>query len=518
MNIRLAYCLLLVVVLSMMNMNAVSQSVSATCNGATGVCTGSSYSFPASINAGTAELGANYGCLRTQPNPAWFFMRIKNSGSITIRMSSSPARDIDFVLWGPFASATAPCVNGLDTTKIIDCSYSTSSVETADIPNAVAGAYYIMLITNYSNRPTNITFSQTGGTGVSDCDVLCNITDITTKTSSCDTLGAKGAYTLSGTVSIFSPPSSGTLTIQSSCGGSVTYNAPFGTAINYSISGITGKGDSCYVTALFSAVTTCNKTVNYSAPSCCNVSATSPISSCIGQPLQLQASGTTGGIYHWSGPVGFTGNIAAPVIANATANNAGSYAVFLTHGSCTSNVATSIINIKTAPDTSLSLTGTLTFCQDDSLVLKASSDTGITYQWQVNGADILSAVTKQYIVKNTGSYRVRVTGLNGCSLYSSQVVATRNAYPDTMLTANGSLTFCSGESVMLQVPYDSAATYSWYYNDVQQPGSSLHTFIAMQTGTYKVKVTRNNCSRSSLRVQVNVVDKPVPRNIKHYKE
>jgi predicted secreted protein len=518
MNRFLIYWLLAIVVLVMMSVNATSQSVSATCNGATGICTGSSYSFPASTNAGTAELGANYGCLRTQPNPAWFFMRIKNTGSISIRMSSSPARDIDFILWGPFASATAPCVNGLDTTKIIDCSYSTASVETADIPNAVAGAYYIMLITNYSNRPTNITFSQTGGTGVSDCDVLCNITDITTKTSSCDTLGVKGAYTLSGTISVFSPPSSGTLTVKSSCGGSVTYNAPFGTTVNYSIPGITGKGENCYVTASFSSVATCNKAVIYTAPSCCNVSAVSPISSCAGQSLQLQASGTTGGVYHWSGPGGFTGNIAWPVIANATAANAGAYAVFLTHGSCTSNVATSIISLKTAPDTSLSLSGNRSFCQGDSLVLKASSDSGLTYQWQLNSTDILSASTKQYTAKSTGNYRVRVTGLNGCSLYSSQVAVTMNTFPDTTLTANGSLTFCSGQSVMLQVPYDSAAAYNWYYNDVEQPGSSLHTFISTQTGAYKVKVTRNNCSRSSLPVQINVVDKPVPRNIKHYEE
>ena len=28
--------------------------------------------FPAGVNAGTAEVGADYGCLGSEPNPAWY--------------------------------------------------------------------------------------------------------------------------------------------------------------------------------------------------------------------------------------------------------------------------------------------------------------------------------------------------------------------------------------------------------------------------------------------------------------
>ncbi len=41
-----------------------------------------------------------------------------------------------------------------------------------DIPNAIQGKYYILIITNYSNQPCNIIFSQTGGSGVTDCTIL----------------------------------------------------------------------------------------------------------------------------------------------------------------------------------------------------------------------------------------------------------------------------------------------------------------------------------------------------------
>lgn len=516
-KLSFTYRFLFLLACILISVHALSQSapVSVTCNGATGICTGSAYSFPAGVNAGTAQPGANYGCLKTQPNPAWFFMRIKTAGSIRIRMSSSPARDIDFILWGPFASPTAPCVAGLDTTKIVDCSYSTSSVENADIPNAVAGGYYIMMITNYSNRTTDITFSQTGGSGVSDCDVLCNVREITTKVSSCDTLGVKGAYQLSGTISLFSPPSGGTLTVSSSCGGSVVFNAPFANTINYTIPNITGKGDSCSVTASFSAVNTCTRTVTYAAPTCCAVSAATPVSVCPGKTIQLQASGTANGIYHWTGPASFSASAANPLISGASTTHIGTYQVFLTHGSCTTGTANVQVSLKAAPDTSLSLTGLKSFCSGDSLTILARPDPGLTYQWQRNDSDIAAAVSNRYVAKSSGNYRVYLTGSNGCSLYSSQVPVTANNYPDTTLTTNGPLTFCSGQSVTLKVPYDSSATYSWYYNNALQQGSQ-HQFIATQTGLYKTTINKSSCTRTSSQIQVNVLNKPVQGSIRHY--
>jgi hypothetical protein len=60
-------------------------------------CTGSIYTFPAGTT-GNAEPGAFYGCLSTQPAPAWYHMLIDNPGSITIYMYSTPLVDIDFIL------------------------------------------------------------------------------------------------------------------------------------------------------------------------------------------------------------------------------------------------------------------------------------------------------------------------------------------------------------------------------------------------------------------------------------
>ncbi|MBW6490555.1 MAG: T9SS type A sorting domain-containing protein [Lentimicrobium sp.] len=139
-------------------------------------CTNSIYTFPAGTNT-QSQSGPNYNCLSTQPNPAWYHLRILDPGPITIFMSSSPLRDIDFCLWGPYEDPILPCPmtntpGGLTSSKVVSCSYSPNPTENALIPNGQPGQYYILIITNYSNQPCDITFQKTGGTGTTDCTIL----------------------------------------------------------------------------------------------------------------------------------------------------------------------------------------------------------------------------------------------------------------------------------------------------------------------------------------------------------
>jgi PKD repeat protein len=131
------------------------------------------YEFPAGVNAGYGESGPNYACLSSQPNPAWYYMRIGNPGSINIYMYSTPGEDIDFCCWGPFDDPISPCPGGLTLNKKVSCSYSADPTETCVIPSsAQTGEYYILVITNYSNHSCNITFSKTSGSGTTDCSIM----------------------------------------------------------------------------------------------------------------------------------------------------------------------------------------------------------------------------------------------------------------------------------------------------------------------------------------------------------
>ncbi|WMX13745.1 T9SS type A sorting domain-containing protein [Aureispira sp. CCB-E] len=136
--------------------------------------------FPLSTNGALAPQGNNYNCLATQPNPTWFFMQVQNSGSILLELSNSANVDIDFILWGPFnniSDATNACGNLGNNSNILGnvvdtCSYSAVGLEFISISNATAGSIYVLMITNFSNQPTNGSLTQLSGTG----SLVCSLT------------------------------------------------------------------------------------------------------------------------------------------------------------------------------------------------------------------------------------------------------------------------------------------------------------------------------------------------------
>src|ERR1035437_4355108 len=151
------------------------------CANATPFC--ANVTFPNNTNT-TAQSGPSYGCLGSEPNPAWFFIKTTAAGTMTYNISQATGGgsgiDVDFIAWGPFLDMTNACttLTGSCTGdhacsgNIEDCSYSTAAVETMTIVSPGAGNYYVILITNYSGASGNITFTQTGGPAT-DCSITC---------------------------------------------------------------------------------------------------------------------------------------------------------------------------------------------------------------------------------------------------------------------------------------------------------------------------------------------------------
>lgn len=150
-----------------------------TCASMNPICTNVGVDFTANANSGSAEVGNDYGCLSSQPNPSWYYFEVATNG--VIDMSLSAANDIDFIIYGPFtdlADAISNCgtLGDPSASPIVDCSYSGTNMETPSIPNALVGEVYIMLITNYASVVQNISLTQTGGTGSTNCNIVppCN--------------------------------------------------------------------------------------------------------------------------------------------------------------------------------------------------------------------------------------------------------------------------------------------------------------------------------------------------------
>jgi gliding motility-associated-like protein len=132
------------------------------------------------------------GCLSTSPNPSWYFMQVSQTGNLNFQISQTNNAtgngiDVDYIIWGPFTPAEfAASCNDLhdfpdgNTTipnNIASCSYSFVSVENFTINNAQLNDIYIVLITNFSNQPGTVTFTQTNlngtGAGSTNCDIVC---------------------------------------------------------------------------------------------------------------------------------------------------------------------------------------------------------------------------------------------------------------------------------------------------------------------------------------------------------
>ena len=137
----------------------------------------SGVTFPATVNGPAAQSGPNYGCLGSQPNPAWYYLQVSSSGNIDLYIAGTGNQDVDFICWGPFTNLATAC-NSLTAGNTIDCSYSSSPTETCNIVGAVAGQYYMILITNFANVAQNIVFNQIGGTGSTNCGLLANNSSI----------------------------------------------------------------------------------------------------------------------------------------------------------------------------------------------------------------------------------------------------------------------------------------------------------------------------------------------------
>jgi hypothetical protein len=92
----------------------------------------------------------------------------------------------------------------------------------------------------------------------------CNFIEIT------DTFCESYFFELLGAVHVSNPPSSGTLTITSSCGGSVVLNAPFDNVMDFLIQVATNDFANCTLTAVFSAPgAPALSPVNFTQLACC---------------------------------------------------------------------------------------------------------------------------------------------------------------------------------------------------------------------------------------------------------
>ena len=443
------------------------------------------YQFPAGVNAGQGEQGPNYDCLHSTPNPAWYYMRMANSGGMNIYMYSTPSEDIDFCCWGPFSDPTSPCPNGLTLAKRVSCSYSANPTENCIIPNsAQSGEYYILVITNYSNHNCNITFSKTSGSGTTDCSILEPF--LTASTPCVGSSLVLEANVIEGATYNWTGPDN------------QTHNGRTWTRTNATLN-MSGLY-SCHVVAgTQSGTETINAQVLPNVTS--NFTFTEAIA---GDPVQIN-------VRQWSFGDGTTSTAVNPTHTYSTPGDYQvSYFVAASgNGGECGDTKTKTIQIRNALNANVSSDNT-SFCEDDAVPHLTATATGgygnYTYSWTATPQCTIdypnSASTTAHPTVGTTTFTCVIS--DGHSTQTKSVSVTVNAIPDVTITGPNPAHVNYGGTATLSVPELSGATYTWTSEPANLIASGQGTHQIQTSSltvtvpvTYHVTVSKNGCSDSN---------------------
>lgn len=467
--------------LSLGYFSAFSQT-GANCLGALPFCTSNNYVFPNTTN-NPAGLGT-VGCLFSTPNPVWYFMQVEEAGPIDIFISQTNAFgigiDVDFALWGPFSSIASAC-SVLPNSMTLDCSYSPNPTETANIPNAQVGQVYVLLMTNYSEQPGTITFSQSGGIGATDCGLLSNAENsgpvcegqpITLEANVTQSTGTSFTwYQMPG----FSNPIGNTenLTIP------VTTLANNGDYAVIVVDNLTFEADTAYTTVVVNPIPT--------AP---NFNITSP--ACQGQTVTMVPNPAlpAGTVYSWSATTGYSNNTPTVTLNNAQTIFNGTYTLQVSINGCQSPPfsQTLVVNPATVPI----ISGPTEVCEGETIPLSVNNAPFSTYTW--NG--VLGSNPQQL---PSGTHVVEVVDANGCVSVSAPYLVTILPNP---LEITGDLQFCEGTPTTLYAT-PGKASYDW-----STQSTSDSTLVDEDGIVTLTIVSQDGCVLSDT-VTVNMYDKPI---------
>jgi hypothetical protein len=182
-----------------------------------------------------------------------------------------------------------------------------------------------------------------------------------------------------------------------------------------------------------------------------------------------------------------------------TATMTGLYkANVISTGGCTGESNAVNVIVIPRPWPRVTESGPLTFCEGGSITLESDSTNFWTYKWSTG------ETTRKIRVSRSGDYYVTATDPYGCKGTSPVFPVIVYDKPRPVITADGELSFCRGDSVVL----DGGSGYASYH---WSTGATTQTIVVKVSGSYTVTVTNENqCVGTSTAVTVAVVAPPQP--------
>ncbi len=214
-----------------------------------------------------------------------------------------------------------------------------------------------------------------------------------------------------------------------------------------------------------------------------------PASSCAGSAFTFNSTVSTSVTYQWKKQ---SANIAGATSSSYTtpsSPSSSSYSLIVTDANGCSNTASTVHTVVPQPTATLSLNGTVPFCNGSGAIYNVSTTPGATYQWLKNGVAIAGATYPSYAVTTAGSYRVTVTNSQGCTRNSSsQSVTVSGTTNNAVAKALTSANVCSGLQVVLAAT-GANGSVQWRLNGTNIPGATTTVYSTNVDGSYDAVIT-----------------------------
>ena len=323
-------------------------------------------------------------------------------------------------------------------------------------------------ITVSTSGSYSLTVTATGGCSVTSLPTTVTVLPIPTAT-----IFPTGAINICSGTNVTLSTGSAVSYVWSN--GANTPTISVNAAGNYSVT-LTGT-NGCTVTSALSTVTVTP------VPSAV-ITANGPTNICDGGSVGLSVP--TAGSYLWSN---------GATTQAITATSTGNYSVTATNGICSTTSTPTYVNFNPVPSSSVTASGPTTFCQGGNVTLTAATGNSFTYLWS-NGA-----TTQSITVTASGTYSVTVSNSFNCSSTSTPISVVVNALPTASITAGGSTTICSGNSLSLTAT--SANAYLW------STGATTQSINVSVAGNYTVEaISAAGCTATSSVLALNVLPSP----------
>lgn len=174
------------------------------------------------------------------------------------------------------------------------------------------------------------------------------------------------------------------------------------------------------------------------------------------------------------------------------------------------------VSVGAYPVAAVTANAPLTFCKGDSVTLSIPHNSSYIYSWKLDGTTLTGADSYKYTAKISGSYVALIINPTGICVTASapSLVSVLDAPAAPVITADGSVEFCMGDSVGLSVTEFSEHNYSWRLNG-GAVGSNKNSYIAKASGDYSLIISNQfGCSAfSTNRISVLVNAKPVTPSV-----